>query len=290
MSNWQHLVNFLVLNLDDMMDVRGRKALLNTTGFSHLILAPELVLDGSPLIFCQELLLTLHGQGQDVPIRFLEAVRGGYPWSPEDDQTFAGFITLIGEQGDDFFAQRSGRPPPRYQPAAGEMPQLFFGVPELPRFGLVGREQLLHELLDRLRSGGAVSLAASGQGGVGKTALAAAAAYHPDLLDHFSDGVLWASVGPGGDALLELGRWAEVLKLDPPQFPAPADLKRAVKNAIGRRKLLLVLDDIWEDDHADLLRCGGPFCAHLLTTRKNHIAHTFAGGAPDAMFVPDLES
>ena len=48
----------------------------------------------------------------------------------------------------------------------------------------------------------------------GKTALAISAAHHPQLLKAFPGGVLWASVGPKGDPLLALGRWAEALGLD----------------------------------------------------------------------------
>ena len=169
-----------------------------------------------------------------------------------------------------------------------EEPDLFFGVPDFPRYGLVGRDELLDDLITCLTTGGHVSLSTSGKGGVGKTALAVAAAHHRDLLKHFSDGVLWASVGPEGDPLLELGRWAEALRLDPKEYPQPGALMRAVKNGTGQRRLLLVIDDIWDPDHAELLRCGGPNCTHLLTSRVNSIARRFAGGQDNALNVPDL--
>ena len=172
----------------------------------------------------------------------------------------------------------------------GEEPPLFVGVPDFPRYGLVGRDDLLDEVIGRLRAGGAAAVSTAGKGGVGKTALAVAAAYHQDLLAHFSDGVLWASIGPGGNALLELGRWAEALHLNKNLYPEPRELKRAVKNAIGRRKLLLVLDDIWDGAQSEMLRCGGPFCAYLLTTRQNSIADEFGGGGQAALSLPDLDA
>ena len=161
--------------------------------------------------------------------------------------------------------------------------------PDFPRYGLVGRDPLLNDLITRLTASGHVSLSTSGKGGVGKTALAVAAAHHRRLLDHSVDGVLWASVGPQGDPLLELGRWAEKLGLKPQEYPQPGALKKAIKDAIGQRRLLLIIDDIWDPDHAQLLRCGGPNCAHLLTSRKNSIAQHFAGGWENALDVPDLE-
>ena len=43
---------------------------------------------------------------------------------------------------------------------------------------------------------------------------------------------------------------------------------QVVRNVIGQRRILLVIDDAWHADAAGLLRCGGPGCAHLLTTRN----------------------
>ncbi|RIK45683.1 MAG: hypothetical protein DCC57_16285, partial [Chloroflexi bacterium] len=60
-------------------------------------------------------------------------------------------------------------------------------------------------------------------------------------------------------------------------LPDPARRAGAVKNAIGLRRLLLVIDDAWELDAARLLRCGGPHCCHLLTTRNQELARAFAG-------------
>ena len=120
-----------------------------------------------------------------------------------------------------------------------EQPPLFTNVPDFPRYGLVGRDDLLQDLVPRLTADAGspdpVRVAISGTGGVGKTALAVALAHQKDLLSHFTDGVLWGSVGPGGDPLLALQSWAEALGLDPKQYPEPAGLKSAVKNRIATK-------------------------------------------------------
>jgi tetratricopeptide (TPR) repeat protein len=56
-------------------------------------------------------------------------------------------------------------------------------------------------------------------------------------------------------------------------------LERAqvLRNAIGQRRMLLVIDDVWNIEVANILRCGGPNCCHLVTTRDKGIARKFAG-------------
>ena len=58
-------------------------------------------------------------------------------------------------------------------------------------------------------------------------------------------------------------------------------------NAIGHRRLLLVLDDVWQWDAAAQLRCSAPGVATLLTTRDQAIARRLAG-AQQSVNVPVL--
>jgi tetratricopeptide (TPR) repeat protein len=52
--------------------------------------------------------------------------------------------------------------------------------------------------------------------------------------------------------------------------------RRALRASIGRRRLLLVIDDAWSVQEALSLQVGGPNCAHLLTTRSPQVAFAFA--------------
>jgi tetratricopeptide (TPR) repeat protein len=67
------------------------------------------------------------------------------------------------------------------------------------------------------------------------------------------------------------------LDIDASQATDPATRAALVRNAIGQRRFLLVIDDAWAPpENALLLKCGGPNCAHFLTTRNETIARAFA--------------
>lgn len=157
-----------------------------------------------------------------------------------------------------------------------EKPPLFVNVPQLPTH-FQGRAELVEELATRLVAGDTLSLSAEGLPGVGKTTLAVALAHHRRLLEHFKDGVLWTGLGKQPDVSGALATWAEALGTDVSHLPTESQRALAVHNAIGQRRLLFVIDDVWHEEVADLMKCGGPSCCHILTTRNQDIAHQFAG-------------
>lgn len=173
--------------------------------------------------------------------------------------------------------------------AAGELnvhTPLFVGVPARPNHFL-GRTALVEALVNQLIDGRHLALAAEGLPGVGKTTLAVALAHHPRILTHFRDGILWAGLGPTPDVMSLLGNWAQELDRDVSKIGDEQARAEIVKSAIGQRRLLLVLDDAWTLEAATFLRCGGPYCCHLLTTRNQWLAEAFAGPA-QATKVPVL--
>jgi hypothetical protein len=166
-----------------------------------------------------------------------------------------------------------------------QRPPLWVNVPGLPR-RMMGRDALIDSLVMRLNGG---SMAIHGLPGVGKSALAVVLAHHPQLLTHFSEGVLWAGLGPSPDVMSVLATWGEALGVDVTDQPKPEGRSRAVANAIGQSRLLLVIDDAWQIEAAQWLRCGGPHCAHLLTTRDLGLARSFLDRAA-VIRVPELEA
>jgi len=160
-------------------------------------------------------------------------------------------------------------------------------VPPLPNHFL-GRADLVNDLVQRLLAGASPALSAQGLPGVGKTALAVILAHHPKVLKRFADGVLWAGLGPNPDVMRALAIWGDALGVDVTDKATPQARAQAVHNAIGQRRLLLVIDDAWQLEPAQLLRCSGPRCVHLLTTRDQAIARAFAGPA-QTVSVPVLE-
>jgi len=156
--------------------------------------------------------------------------------------------------------------------------------------GLVGRADLLYQLKERLCQGkGVVLTALGGLPGVGKTTLAAVLAGDPDVLEHFSDGVLWAGLGPAPNVLSLLSRWGTLLGLpaaEAARLTTSEDWAKALHSMIGMRQLLLVIDDAWHIEAALAFKVGGPRCAYLVTTRFPPIALHFA--SDDAIVVPEL--
>ena len=157
-----------------------------------------------------------------------------------------------------------------------ERPPLWIDVPSMPAH-FVGRDAVVAELAARLTDGQTLALSAEGKPGVGKTTLAVGLAHHRAVLAHFSDGVLWAGLGTQPDLPSRLARWADALGVDVSDRPSVPARAQAVADAIGQRKLLLVIDDAWQLEAALHLRCGGPHCAHLLTSRDQALAFGFAG-------------
>jgi hypothetical protein len=51
---------------------------------------------------------------------------------------------------------------------------------------------------------------------------------------------------------------------------------RTLREAIGTRRMLIVIDDVWEINDAIVLAVGGSHCAHVMTTRFPLIAASFA--------------
>lgn len=176
--------------------------------------------------------------------------------------------------GDQYFTQ---------QP---EPPSLFVNVPPLPDY-FIGRGALVREIVSRLLTNTPSTLSIDGLPGVGKTTLAVAIAYDSDVLAHFSDGVLWAGLGPNPDVMSVLGAWADALNVDVTDKVTAGSRSLAIRNAIGQRHYLLVIDDAWDEESARWLCCGGPYCCHLLTTRNRDIARAFAG-FPNATTLPEL--
>src|SRR5579862_3560100 len=163
-----------------------------------------------------------------------------------------------------------------------EGPVLDPSIPVMPGdIGtLVGRESLLSQVKQRLWEGGQFGLTGLyGLPGMGKTSLAAALATDETLRERFRDGILWAGLGPDAAVLSHLARWGNQLGIsaaEVEQASDPASWMRALRAAIGQRRLLLVIDDAWRIEDALALQVGGTHCAHLLTTRLPPLAFAFA--------------
>ncbi|HTI14432.1 MAG TPA: tetratricopeptide repeat protein [Dictyobacter sp.] len=165
-------------------------------------------------------------------------------------------------------------------------PQALYdpAIPLLPAIKLIGREEDLERIKKQLCERGNVALTAlNGLPGVGKTALSIALAHDTDIRTHFTDGVLWAGLGPNPNMAGLLSRWGTLLGIPATQMANLNNIEawaRAIRIAIGSRSMLLVIDDAWRLEEALTFRVGGSNCAHLVTTRfPNIAAHMSVNGA-----------
>ena len=134
-----------------------------------------------------------------------------------------------------------------------------------------------------------LNLALQGLPGMGKTALAVALTADPAVRDRFKDGMLWAGLGQQPDVQGHLARWGKLLGVSPSTMGdvnSQASWGQALRAAIGKRRMLLVIDDAWDGEDALAFQIGGERCAHLLTSRLPHVAFAFAGER--VLTVPEL--
>ncbi|PKO21066.1 MAG: hypothetical protein CVU38_16795, partial [Chloroflexi bacterium HGW-Chloroflexi-1] len=152
----------------------------------------------------------------------------------------------------------------------------------------VGRVTELDDLHRRLQRGEVALVGVRGLAGVGKTVLAAM--YATRYADRYPGGVIWVEVGPrtrGRDDITPLlqrlaayaySRDLRVAWLDELVF-APDAVQMLLG---GHDRLLLVFDDVWSQEVANVLKAvAPPGSAVLLTTRDHRVA--FALGGPDAI-------
>ncbi|MBI4772368.1 MAG: hypothetical protein HY784_18565, partial [Chloroflexi bacterium] len=116
----------------------------------------------------------------------------------------------------------------------------------------------------------AITTALRGAGGYGKTTLAQAVCADPRIRQAFPDGVLWATLGEKpGEPIGRVMDWIEALTGERPGFSGIDAAKAALAEALGDRRCLLVIDDVWNGEHLRPFLHGGPKCARLITTRNS---------------------
>lgn len=167
-------------------------------------------------------------------------------------------------------------------------------APPLPAL-VIGREDDLHNLKARLGIAGEgqaalqILTAIRGWPGIGKTTIAAVLAHDPEVMSAFPDGVLWTSLGPNPNLFSELATWGRALGTDDLLRAKTLEEATAQLTAMLRNKrMLLIVDDVWQPEHAVPFKVGGHGCAMLVTTRVNGVAQALAPTANDIYRLPVL--
>lgn len=148
-------------------------------------------------------------------------------------------------------------------------------VPEIARdYRIVGRAAALAHVWRELAAGHTCCLVLVP--GIGKTTTALELLARRDRVLAEFEGTLWADLGQRPDLAQQLRRWAEALGTSASrlaEMTSVEDWKALLRTTIGRRRLLLVLDDVSSADHGREFIALGPQCVFLLTTRLRSVAN-----------------
>lgn len=153
-----------------------------------------------------------------------------------------------------------------------------YKTPKIPKHKIIGRESQLDQLKNDIFINHVSLVAIIGNPGVGKTTLVLKLIIDEEIRQYFWDEIFWAGLGKSPDGMHHLSEWANALGIHPEELLKLKSDQWAdrIKKAIGLKRILIVLDDIWEEDIAQhLISAGGSNCCFILTTRSLKIAREF---------------
>jgi hypothetical protein len=169
-------------------------------------------------------------------------------------------------------------------------------APPLPGLIFIGREDSLTDikrLLGVAGTGAAPNYLTVVRGwpGVGKTTLVGVLGRDPEVSKTFPDGVLWTALDQSPELISKLAEWGRVLGTDE-LLKTPIIDEAVVKLAalIRNRRMLLIVDDIWNPAHAVpfLKASAGSKCALLATTRLTSVAQELTSDEKGIYVLPVL--
>jgi len=158
---------------------------------------------------------------------------------------------------------------------AAEIRGKLIAVPDLPPHFLTRPDDLeplkaaVLADVDRpvVVTGTARKVGVQGMGGIGKSVLAAALARDDEVRHAFPDGVLWVTVGQEPALTRRQSQLAETLGDSPRSFEDVQQGKARLSELLADKACLLILDDVWQAEHAEAFDALGPRCRMLITTR-----------------------
>lgn len=154
----------------------------------------------------------------------------------------------------------------------------------------IARAGLTQTVADLVTSGQSATVgmttAVRGAGGFGKTTIARMVAQTDQVRRHFPDGVLWLTVGedPRGPDLAEkVNQLCWQLTGVKPPLTDPLLAGGQLGQALGDKRLLLILDDVWSAAQLAPFLQGGSRTVRLVTTRQHSVL-------PDTAVAVDVDA
>jgi hypothetical protein len=170
-------------------------------------------------------------------------------------------------------------------------------APPFPELIFIGREEALRVTKERLGIGSSrdaepsQTLIVRGWAGVGKTTLVSVLSRDQDVTKTYTDGVLWTSLEQKPALMSILAGWGRTLGRDDfLRIPTPEEAVQQLAAILQQKKMLLIVDDIWEAAHGALFqKARGSGCGLLITTRLPEVANSLAQNEHAIYALPVLE-
>lgn len=157
--------------------------------------------------------------------------------------------------------------------------RIFGNLPPLPTL-VIGREETLAEIKQKLiirdSTGEDSLLVIQGWPGIGKTTFMSLLVHDQDIHQHFSNGILWTSLGEFPNMLSELTIWAKVLGLGELGAITLDALSARLRAEIQNKHMLLIIDDVWDIEKVLPFKIAGKNCFTIITTRMNDVAQSLS--------------
>jgi len=118
------------------------------------------------------------------------------------------------------------------------------------------------------------TFALHGKGGSGKSVLAAAFTRAIAAGRYFKDGVFWLQIGQEGHNLIgHLESIRNVFETQELKYESLKDAQDRVESVLADKCCLIILDNVWNSQHAKIfMEASGSRCRLLLTTRVSKVA------------------
>jgi WD40 repeat protein len=130
-------------------------------------------------------------------------------------------------------------------------------------------EAIKAQLVDSAGDGVSHTVALRGAGGYGKTTLASVLAHDSDIQDAYFDGILWVELGADAHQRL-VPLISDLVTLIEGQVCALTTInaaRTAFGQALGDRRFLLIVDDVWDRNDLSPFLHAGKNVARVITTR-----------------------